>query len=94
VEPAVDEKLSILLRHNHVILLTQISDDVLNPRYVGRGLIGMCGGPAELFAALSNLASATHPDALYLFQRYAELGRKLCVVSAFRKPLQQLISPF
>src|SRR5207248_3497021 len=93
-EPAVDQELSIFLRHDDVILLAQVTDDVLDQRRLARGSIGMYRFSGEQIAALGNFASTAHPDALYLFGGYAELGRKLRVLGIFCKPVQELVSPF
>src|SRR5439155_15447592 len=68
-ETVIDQEFSILLRHHDVILLAQITNHVLDPRRLGRGSIGAHRFSGELVAALGQLASTAHSDALYLFRR-------------------------
>src|SRR4051812_40090277 len=64
-EPAIHQEFAILLRHHHVVLLPQITNNLLSRCCVRRVLIPL-HPLAELLAPLGNLASAAHPDALDL----------------------------
>ena len=67
MEPAIYEK-SILLRDHNIVLLPEISDDVLHRCRVREAFFGVRRNFRELITASGNLASAADPEALYLLQ--------------------------
>src|SRR5205085_10140593 len=91
IEPAVEKEVSIPLLHDNLVLLTEITDNPFHRRRERSGLHARRSF-AELIAAPSNFASATHSQALYLPQGHAEFRRKLRVGRAMREAIQEPLS--
>ena len=77
VKPPINEELSILPRDDDVILLAEITHDVIDrDRHHWVVVLGFQHDLTELIAPLGDLSSAAHPDSLYLLWTESECLRE------------------
>jgi hypothetical protein len=89
-KPAIDQVHSVSLRHDNVVLLTQIARDVLG---AGSHLRHTIDGSDPL-TPFGDLAGSAHPNALHLPRGDRKCLGKFGIAGTVSEPVKQLLSLF
>src|SRR5947208_1872155 len=92
-EPPIDQIPAIFLRDDNIVLLPQVTNDLVDRSGLVGGLMLGCGSKRfvrEPCAPFGNLPVATHTDPLNLLRGYAELGDKLLIPASGELPPEAL----
>src|SRR5204863_620059 len=94
-EAPIDQIPAIFLSHNNIVLLPQVTNDLVDRSGRGCVLMLVCrfsGFVGEPCAPLGNLPGATHTEPLNLLRGYTELASKLRIPRTLGKPLNEAVS--
>src|SRR5262249_7932883 len=94
-EAAIYQETAIFLWDDHIVLLSQIPDDLVNGTTGCRIVIAMCRRGRRLttlFAPFGNLLGAAHAQSLNLLRRKPELESKLCIARSFGNAVQKSLA--